>query len=143
VSPRRRWLRFTAGGLDVMVDAAAFRRTLPAPTPLPARMEVSGEAYPVADLAAAGGDTPPPSFLLVLTDGAARLVVPASDVQGTIEAGAEELTPLPWPYGPECGWCAGVLVPAGQAARPVLLLDLPGLVRAVESGAMPGREAVR
>lgn len=144
MSAPRSWLRFSAGGLDVMVNASAFRRALPAPTPLPARVELSGEPYPVIDLAAAAGAAPsasPPSLLLVLSDETTRLAVPATDVWGRFEAGPEEPTPLPWPYDSESGWCAGVLIPAGNGARPVLLLDLAGLVRAAESGALAGGKA--
>jgi chemotaxis signal transduction protein len=133
VSAAPRWLRFTAGGLEVAVAAAAFRRALPAPWPMPEHVELSGERYPVVDLGALAGAaraTSPSALLLALADGAARVVVPVTEISGTIEAGPGEVVPLPWPYtGAERAWCAGVLVSPGDGARAALVLDLGGLSR--------------
>lgn len=137
-----RWLRFAVGGLEVMVAAAAFRRAVPAPAPLPEVVEIDGERYPVVDPRSLGGDgvdTPPAQLLLVLADGGGRLAVPASEISGTLAADAGELAPLPWPYRAEHGWCTGVLVPAQPPVRPILALDLAGLLRAAASA---GRTAV-
>lgn len=145
MSEPRRFLRFTAGGLEVMVAASAFRRALPAPLPLPAEVELDGEAYPVADLGALAGTAPggpPPALLLVLADDAVRLVVPATEVSGTVFAELGELAPLPWPWDGSADWCAGVRAPEREGGRPVLALDLAGLVEAATAGAALAREAV-
>jgi chemotaxis signal transduction protein len=137
MSATTRWLRFAAGGLEVMVPTSVFRRTLPAPVPLPAVVEVSGEPYPVVDLGGLTGvpsGPESPSFLLVLADETHRLVLPATDVAGLIAAAPDRVEPLPWPYGGAADWCAGVMVPAGAADRPVLVLDLAALARAVSAG---------
>lgn len=128
-----RWLRFAAGGLEAMVPVAAVRRTLPVPDPLPAVVELGGEVYPVADLAASAGapvGSDPPSLLLVLEDAGVRLVLPASEVGELIAVATERIEPLPWPYDGEAPWCAGVMVPEAGGGRPVLAIDLAALAQA-------------
>lgn len=140
-----RWLRFAVDGLEVMVAAAAFRRAVPAPAPLPERVEVGGERYPVVDPRSLGGDgvdAAPAQLLLVLADGGARLAVPATEVLGTLAADAGDLVPLPWPYCAD-SWCTGVLVPAQPPARPVLALDLAGLLRAAAATGRAPAEVAR
>lgn len=144
MSAPRRWLRFAAGELEVMVAASAFRRTLPVPSPLPDELELAGERYPLIDLGALAGTAAngsAPALLLVLADDGARLAVPATEVSGALEAAAADLAPLPWPYDEGLPWCAGVLVPSGEGARPILALDLAALARAATGGALVAGEA--
>lgn len=141
----RRWFRFAAAGLEAMVPTSAFRRALPAPAPLPAVVAVEGEPYPVVDLGSLAGVAPgpeDPSLLLVLADDTARLVLPATDVSGAVEAELDELAPLPWPYRGEVDWCAGVVVPPRPADRPVLVLDLAALARSAAAGVPAAGEVV-
>lgn len=133
-----RWLRFAAGGLEAMVPAAAVRRTLPAPDPLPAVLELAGEAYAVVDLADVA-ELPArpdhsPSLLLVLDDGETRMVLPVDAVGGLVAPPDERIEPLPWPYEADGGWCAGVMVPDGADARPVVVVDPAALARTVTVG---------
>jgi hypothetical protein len=141
-----RWLRFAVGGLDLMVAAAAFRRALPAPAPLPERIAVGDERYPVVDprtLAGGAAGSTPAQLLLVLADGDLRLALPAAELSGTFAFDAAELAPLPWPYPQGLGWCSGVLVPAEAPVRPILALDLAGLLRAAEKVGATAAEVAR
>ncbi|HEX2165409.1 MAG TPA: hypothetical protein VHM02_15815 [Thermoanaerobaculia bacterium] len=140
-----RWLRFAVDGLEVMVAAASFRRSLPAPAPLPETIEIGGDRYPVVDPRGPGGaaaGSPMPQLLLLFAEGGARVAVPASDVGGTFTADAGDLAPLPWPYRGD-GWYAGVMVPARSSERPVLALDLAGLLRGAAAARPLPAEATR
>lgn len=145
MSAARRWLRFAAGGLDVMVAASAFRRSLPVPEPLSCTVDLEGERYPVValeTLAGAARGERAPSLLLVLAADDARLALPAAEVSGTVDLAPEDLAPLPWPYCGGSGWCAGVMLPGEEGGRPVLALDLAGLVRtAAADEALAGEAA--
>jgi hypothetical protein len=129
-----RWLCFAVDGVRVMVSAGAFRRTLPAPAPLPEHVEAGGERYPVVDpgrLSGVAGGAQPAQLLLLLAGDGIRLALPATEVCGTIDAAGGEPGPLPWPYAGAADWCAGVVVPPGPGAQPILALDLAALARAV------------
>jgi len=133
MSAAPRWLRFAAGGLEAMVPAGSVRRTLPVPEPLPAVVDLDGEAYAVVDLAVVAGapvGPEPPSLLLVLEDADVRLVLPATEVGGLVAAAPERIERLPWPYDGEAGWCTGVMVPDAADGRPVLAVDLAALAQA-------------
>jgi hypothetical protein len=137
-----RWLCFAVDGVRVTVAAAAFRRTLPAPAPLPEHVEAGGERYPVVDpgrLSGVAGGALPAQLLLLLAGDGIRLAVPATEVCGTIDAAGGGPDPLPWPYAGATDWCAGVVVPPGPGEQPILALDLAALARA----AAPDRVAAR
>lgn len=135
MSAPRRWLRCVSAGLEVMVPAGAFRRSLPAPDPVPAELDVEGERLPVVDLAGPAGGADrgrPPSLLLVLEGAGGRLALPVTDLAGAVTASADDLAALPWPY-PEADWCAGVLVPEEGGGPPVLGLDLAVLASSAKA----------
>jgi hypothetical protein len=140
-----RWLRLSVDGLDVVVDASSFRRTLPAPAPLPAAIDAGGESYVVIapGTLGRGPSGPPPQLLLLLAGGGARVAIPAAEIAGTLTAPPDAPAPLPWPYDGEPAWCAGVIRPAAAAEPPLLALDLAALARGAAAERLGAVEAVR
>lgn len=139
-----RWLRLAVDGLDVVVDASSFRRTLPAPAPLPAAIDAGGESYVVIAPGTLGRVTSgPPQLLLLLAEGGARVAIPAGEVAGTLTAPPGAPSPLPWPYDGEPAWCAGLVLPVGATEPPLLALDLAALARGTAAERLGAVEAVR
>jgi chemotaxis signal transduction protein len=132
-----RYALLAVDGVEYAVDAAWVRRSLPAPSPLPAAVQHGGTAYQLVDLRqlfglpAASSDAPPRAgggpgaerlILLIGQPPAAsgpvgagavadhRLALVIDDLLGLEALAASAAVPLPAVYrGPERRWFHGVL----------------------------------
>ena len=154
-----RYALLAVDGVEYAVDAAWVRRSLPAPSPLPAAVLHGGTAYQLVDLRQlfglpASSDTPPRAgggpdaerlILLIdqppATPGPAaagalhRLALVIDDLLGLEALAASAAVPLPGVYrGPERRWFQGVLPRAD--GRITVLLRPEGLA----PGAAPPAE---
>jgi CheW-like domain len=159
-----RYALLAVDGVEYAVDAAWVRRSLPAPSPLPAVILHGGTAYQLVDLrqlfglpAGTGaspraGDGPGAERLILLLDrppaapgpapvaaGAVpRLALVIDDLLGLEPLAASAAVPLPGVYrGPERRWFQGVLPRAD--GRITVLLRLEGLAPAAAPSTEPER----
>ena len=135
--PRRaleRYALLAVDGVEYAVDAAWVRRSLPAPSPLPAAILHGGTAYQLVDLRQlfglpassdappqAGGGTGPERMILLIDPPSAapapvaagavhRLALVIDDLLGLEPLATGAAVPLPGVYrGPERRWFHGVL----------------------------------